>query len=34
MVKSAMPPGLVRFQVPPQIAPVGEMSARLMLVLP
>jgi hypothetical protein len=34
MVKSAMPPGLLRFQVPPQMAPVGETSANRRLLLP
>ncbi len=35
MVKSGMPPGLWRFQVPPQSAPpFGVTSTRLRFVLP
>ena len=34
MVKSGTPPGLRRFHVPPQTAPVGLISARLRLELP
>ncbi len=34
MLKSGTPPGLLRFQVPAQIWPLGEMSASSRLLLP